>query len=125
MLAPDALIIADVPLHKPILLDETDTSGIAFTVTETVFVDEHPLLLPVIVYVVDVVGEAITVDDVVLLSPVAGAQVYVLAPPALSDVENPLQIEVLLLEVIVGLAFTVMATVRVFVQPALEVPIMV
>ena len=43
--------------------------------------------VPVTVYVVVDVGLAVTVAPVVLLKPVAGLQLYVLAPPAVNVVD--------------------------------------
>lgn len=74
---------------------------------------------------VETVGLAETVVAVVLFNPVAGNQVYVLAPPTISDVDEPVQIEALLLDVNVGEAFTVTDTVLVLVQPAADVPVIV
>jgi hypothetical protein len=109
----------------PILFDETVTFGLAFTVTLTVFCEEHPLVVPVMVYVVVTVGLAVIVDAVVLLRPAAGDQEYAVAPPANKEVEEPVQMEVLLLEVKVGAEFTVIAIVLLPVHPAADVPLMV
>ena len=70
-----------------------------------------------------VVGFAVTVAPVVALSPVAGVQAYVLAPLAVSEVEEPLQIVVVPDTDTVGNGFTVIVTVVLFVQPAEEVPV--
>jgi hypothetical protein len=56
---------------------------------------------------------------------VAGDQTNVLAPLTVKVVEEPEQMPVLLLVVRVGVALTVMATVRAAVHPADEVPVIV
>ena len=53
----------------------TVTVGVVLTVIVTVCVAEHPLLVPVTVYVVVVEGKAVTTTPDVLLKPVPGAQV--------------------------------------------------
>ena len=77
--------------------------GFGFTVKVTivVFVQTVSELLPVTVYVVVMVGVAVTVTPVVTFKNVAGAQVYVLAPLAVRDVDAPAQI------VVEGVAVTV------------------
>lgn len=73
---------------------------------------------PVIVYTVVDAGLAVTAEPVVVLNPVAGDQVYVLAPLAVSPAEAPAQI-VAELAVTVGVGFTV--TRQVFVPTQLPV----
>ena len=86
----------------------------------------HPLIVPVTVYVVVIVGVAVTVAPVVALNAVAGLQVYVVAPLAVSPVEDPLQIDGAAgVTVTVGPAETVTTTVEVFVQPCALVPVTV
>lgn len=66
-----------------------------------------------------------TLDPVVEDKPVAGLQLYVEAPPALSDVLVPLQIVTEGETATVGLGFTVTTTVAVFVHPFASVPVIV
>jgi hypothetical protein len=69
---------------------------------------------------------AVTVVPEVALSPVAGDQVYVVAPLALSETELPAHIEGADGETLtVSAGTTVTVTVPVFVQPAADVPVMV
>jgi hypothetical protein len=70
-------------------------------------------------------GEAITDVPVVVDKPVDGDQEYVLAPLTVIVVFCPLQMLALLLVVSDGDEFTVTATVRLAVQPAVEVPMIV
>ena len=73
-----------------------------------------------------VAGFAITVAPVVADKPVAGLQVYVVAPLAVSDVLLPLQTVAVVGETVtVGFGFTVTVTVTVFVQPFPSVPVIV
>jgi hypothetical protein len=69
-------------------------------------------------------GLADTEEPVVALSPVAGAQEYVLAPEALSVPAMPVQM-VIGETVMVGKGFTVTITVVVLIHPAAEVPVTV
>lgn len=90
------------------LLAEAVTVGVAFTVMSRVAVPVQPEVVPVTVYVVVVAGE--TVTDVPLREP--GIQVYVVAPEAVSVVELPEQMVVLLAETVtVGEGVTVTRTV--------------
>jgi hypothetical protein len=66
---------------------------LGFTVTVEVAVLEQAPILPVTVYVIVVVGLAVTLLPVVPLRPVAGDQVYVVAPVAVRTVELPLHKE--------------------------------
>ena len=69
---------------------------------------------------------AVTVAPVVEDRPVAGLQLYVEAPLAVSEVLDPLQIVTEGGEtVIVGLGFTVTVTVAVLVHPFASVPVTV
>ena len=113
-----------LPLH--IVADEgvTVIVGCGFTVTVVVAVFVHPFpSVPVTVYVVVVVGFAVTVAPVGEDKPVAGLQVYVVAPLAVSDVLLPLQIVAVVGETVtVGLGFTVTVIVVVDVhEPAVAV----
>jgi hypothetical protein len=75
--------------------DEGDTviAAIWFTVTVTVEELMQPLLsVPVTVYVVVTAGLAVTKAPVTALNPVAGLQLYVDAPLAVSGVLPPKQI---------------------------------
>jgi len=76
--------------------------------------------------VVVTVGLAVTEAPVVALSPVAGAQVYVLAPLAVMITDPPAQIAGALgVLVTVGSGLTVTVTVVVLLQPAALTPVMV
>jgi hypothetical protein len=99
--------------------------GLLTTVTLVVSEFTHPLTsVAVIVYCVVADGEAVTLAPVVPLKPVAGLQVYVLAPEAVSVVEFPLHTKPLLTDK-VGSGFTVTVEVAVAVHPAAEVPVIV
>lgn len=111
--APPAVRLAFVPEH--IVVELTLTVGVAFTVTVDDVMELHPFAVPVIVYTVVPPGEAVTEAPVVPLSPVAGDQVYVLAPDAFRVAEPPLQM-VGELAVIVGLGVTVTVAVVALVQ---------
>ena len=90
--APLAVSVANCPtqIAAGVL---TEITGGGLTVTVTWVVAVHPLpLVPVTVYVVVEAGEAVTDEPVVELSPVAGLQVYELAPVAVSVVDCPAQI---------------------------------
>lgn len=124
--APLAVSDVLVPLQIVVEAGETVIVGVAFTVTVTVAVFVHPFAsVPVIVYVVVVVGFAVTLAPVVDDKPVDGLQLYVEAPPAVSDVLAPLQIVTDGETVTVGLGFTVTITVAVFVHPFASVPVIV
>jgi hypothetical protein len=80
----------------------------------------HPAVVPVTVYVVVAAGLAVTVAPVVADSPVAGDQLYVVAPVAVSVVPAPpAQIATSGDTPTVGRALTV--TVAVLVHPLLFV----
>ena len=84
----------------------------------------HPLApVPVTVYVVVEAGEAVTDEPVVELNPVAGLQVYELAPVAVSVVDCPAQMDAGGTEMTGG-GFTVTVTCAVAVHPFL-VPVTV
>lgn len=84
----------------------------------------HPLEVPVTVYVVVEVGFAVTDAPVVLLNPVAGLQMYVVAPDAASTVDCPAQIAAGVGTVITGTGLIVTVTCAVALHP-LEVPVTV
>jgi hypothetical protein len=67
-----AVKVAVFPAH--IVGEFTVTVGMGFTVNAEVFVPEQPLVVPVTVYVTEVVAVLVTVDPVVALKPVAGVQ---------------------------------------------------
>jgi hypothetical protein len=102
-------------------------AGLAFTVIVTVAVLVHPFpAVPVTVYVVVVVGFAVTVAPVVEDKPVAGLQLNVVAPLAVSETLLPVHIVAEEGDtVIVGCGFTVTVTVAVFVHPFPSVPVTV
>lgn len=70
------------------------------------------------------VGEAVTLAPVLVLSPVFGVQLYVVAPLTESDVEEPAQSDALLAPVNVGDVPTEIGTLMVLLQP-LVVPVSV
>ena len=75
MLAPDAVIGVDEPLQIAAETGVMVSVGIGLTVIVCVFVPTQPkVLVPVTVYVVEVVVLQVTVAPVVALSPVAGLQ---------------------------------------------------
>ena len=67
------------------------TVGEVFTVTVTLVVPVQPDVVPVTVYMVVDAGLAVTVAPVVELRPVAGDQLYVVAPDAVRLTEPPVQ----------------------------------
>ncbi len=71
------------------------------------------------------VGLAVTEAPVVAERPVAGLQLYVAAPVAVSVVDAPAQIATLAPPLTVGNVFTVSVNVVEPVQPTPEVPTMV
>ena len=90
--APLAVSEVLVPLQIVVVVGATVTVGSGLTVTVTVVVPVHPLVVPETVYVVVVVGFAVTVAPVVDDNPVAGLQLYVVAPLAVSETLLPMQI---------------------------------
>jgi hypothetical protein len=125
--APDALSRVFTPGHTGFAPADAETVGSGFTVTVTLAVFVQPAaLLPVTVYVVVAEGFAVTVAPLVLLSPVAGLQLYVAPPEAVNEVEAPAQIAGAEgLTEIVGNGFTVTVTVPVPVHPLAAVPVTV
>ena len=108
--APDAVSAADCPIHIGAGVG-TVITGAGLTVTVTCAVAVHPTLVPVTVYVVVLVGVAVTEVPAVLLSPVGGDHVYVVAfPDAVRLTLCPWQIEVLGLTLTIGSGFTVTVT---------------
>ena len=104
----------------------TVTVGVGFTVTVAVAVAvQLAAEVPVTVYTVVAVGVAVTLLPVEALNPVAGDQVYVEAPPAVSTTEVWLTQIVPLFTVIVGVGLTVTVEVAVVVQPSAEVAVIV
>ena len=80
--------------------------------------------VPVTVYVVNATGLAVTVAPVVADNPVAGVQLYIDAPLAVSDMPLPLQMVAEAgVTLMVGNALTVIVTVVVFMHPLTFVPI--
>jgi len=69
-------------------------------------------------------GVAVTVFPDVELKCAAGLQLYVDAPDAVSFIDEPTQI-LAELTVTIGLVFTVIFTVAVFVQPCADIPVTV
>ena len=98
--------------------------GIGFTVTVTVVVAVQLPVVPETVYVVVVAGLATGFAIEALLSPVAGNQLYVVAPFAVSVVLLPAQMVVVPVTVTVGVGTTVTVAVAVEEQPA-DVPVTV
>jgi hypothetical protein len=93
-------------------------AGLTFTVTTVVEV--QPPVVPVTVYVVVTVGLATGLAILVALSPVAGLQLYVVAPLAVSPTLLPLHIPGLAgITVTVGVGFTV----TVIIWVPLQVPV--
>jgi hypothetical protein len=112
----DNVVLA--PLHKPLVPDVILAAAL-FRLTAIVLVWTQPFFIPVTVYVTLVYGRAETEAPVVALNPVAGAQLYVVAPEATSDAAVPLQTETAgLFTVIVNPPFTVTAIVFVALHPA-------
>jgi hypothetical protein len=94
------------------------TTGGALTVTTIVWVAVHVPLFPVTVYVVVTEGEAVTEAPVVALRPAAGAQVYVVAPLAVTNEPVPLHIVSDAGAIVtVGEGFTFITLVTASVQP--------
>ena len=113
------------PVHIDTLPDVlTVGSALTVTVSDAVFVQPFAAV-PVTVYVVVTVGVAVTGVPVVALKPVAGPHTYVAAPPALSEVELPMQLLTLPEVVTVGSGLTVTVTLPVLVQPPASVPVTV
>jgi hypothetical protein len=114
-----------MPLHTvaPVAFTLGPQGG--FTVTTIVTLPVHPVAKdPVTVYVVVLVGLAFTVVPVVVFNPVAGLQVYVLAPPTVNVVVCPWQI-VAPIPVTTGVVFTVTITVVAPVHPVANDPVTV
>lgn len=72
--APPAVRLTVLPAHTVAGDGTTVTVGVGFTVMVTEAVELHVPEVPVIVYVVVTVGLAVTLAPVVVLNPVAGAQ---------------------------------------------------
>ena len=68
---PLAVMVVALPEQTVALADE-EIRGETFTVTETIFVAEQLLLVPVIVYVIVEAGVAVTLMPVVTFNPVDG-----------------------------------------------------
>ena len=102
-----------VPAHNGLLLPAVGGAGTGFTVIVVVAVPVQPELVPATVYVMVMVGFAVTVEPVVALNPAAGAQEYVVAPPAVNSCESPSQIVAVAgVTVTIGEGLTLMASVR-------------
>lgn len=105
--APPPVSVVEFP--EQIVVDDADavTVGVVLTVTVTFAVDEHPVVVPVTVYVVVAAGETVTVVP----ANAPGFHVYEAAPLPVSVVELPEQIVGLAaVAVTVGVGFTVIAT---------------
>jgi hypothetical protein len=125
VVAPLAVSTALPPEQKVAEEGEILTDGEAFTVTVTVEMPVQPPVVPVTVYVVVLVGEAVTVAPVVALKPVAGDQLYVVAPLAVNTVLLPEQMVADEGDTLtVGEELTVTVTVVVPIHPPV-VPVMV
>lgn len=102
------------PAERYVVSTSEEATAVApgSTVTTDVAVPVQPPLSPVTVYVVVVVGEAVTVAPVVPLNPVAGDQLYVLAPLAVKVALLPAHMVTLAgVTETVGTVFTVTTTV--------------
>ena len=84
--------------------------GVVFTVIATVAVAEHPLVVPVTVYVVVADGVAFGFAIEGLLNPVVGNHAYVVPPLAVNGVEVPEQIVAVPLADTDGIGLTVTVT---------------
>ena len=117
MVAPLAVNVVFVPEHIAGAAGLTVTTGTGVTVTVTVLVPVQPPVVPVTVYVVVVVGLAVGLAILVALNPVAGLQLYVVAPLAVNVVLEPAQmVGATGVTVTVGTGFTVTVTVLVLEQ---------
>lgn len=108
MVAPLAVKVVDMPLQMVVLVGVSVNTGTAFTVMVAILAAlTQPPLEPVTVYTV--VEEGLTT----LAAPDPdGSQVYVVAPLAVSVVDPPLQMAVLVgVMVREGTAFTVIVSV--------------
>src|SRR5258706_15264028 len=76
-----------------VMLGESATTGMGFTVTVVCAEAEHPFAsVPITVYEIVEDGLAVTDEPAVELNAVAGLQEYVLAPPAVRVTDCPAQI---------------------------------
>ena len=115
-------VVVQFKVVVPVLL-VIPAVGNELTVKLTVCVFVHPdAFVPVTVYIVVTVGETATVDPVDEL----GFHVYVVAPVAVNDEDDPTQIaDDDAVAVNVGKELTVTLTVCVFVIPAAFAPVTV
>jgi len=91
--APLAVRLVDLPAQIVGVVAVAETVGKEFTLTAIVVVFVHPdALVPVTVYVVDVLGEAVIELPEVPDRPSDGDQLYVDPPEAVKEVDLPLQI---------------------------------
>jgi hypothetical protein len=123
VVAPLAVMVAELPAQIVAVDVVVVTVGVGFTVIVLVAVPVHPFAaVPVTVYVVVPAGETVTVPPLRL----PGFQLYVAAPPPVSVSELPLQIVVVEdVAVTVGEGFTVIVLVAVPVHPFAAVPVTV
>ena len=123
--APVAFNVADEPAHivlsvPPLII------GCGLTVTVTLAVLVHPFAsVPDPVYIVVVVGLAVGLAQLVHDKPVAGDQMYVLAPVAFNAADDPAHITLLAPPLTVGLGLTVTVTLAVPAQPLVPVTLKV
>ena len=108
-----------MPEHK-VAFGLTLITGLGFTVTTTTLVLVQLPVVPVTVYEVVTLGLAVGLGQFVQLKPVAGTQLYVVAPLAVKGTLFPLHMLGLAgLTFTVGVGFTVIVTIAV----ALQVPV--
>jgi uncharacterized protein with GYD domain len=121
--APFAVSVVEDPVQIDDVPAVAVTVGVPTTVTVTVLVLVQPFdAVPTTVYVVVLVGETVTVVPVRL----PGFHTYVAPPLPVSVVLLPVQMVPLAADdVMVGVVFTVMVRVDVFVQPFAFVPVTV
>ena len=76
-MAPDAVMLVELPEQIDDDVADTETVGLGLTVIATVLVLLQPPLEPVTEYVVVTVGFAVTVEPVVGLNPPVGGETQV------------------------------------------------
>ena len=118
--APSAVSVAEEPLQTDVT-PEIVMDGKAFTVIVWLVLELHPApLIPVTVYVAEELGETVMTD---VVSPVLHEQV--MAPPAVSVAEEPLQTDVTPEIDMDGKALTVIVQLFLELHPAPLIPVTV